>query len=74
MISKTPKPNPSPLLHKSHQWIVYQLQDGRSRAAMIRTKEDLKYFKARKDIIVLTLVTAFNRSEAWHKGKDALES
>lgn len=73
MTLKTPKSIYSPLFNKLHQWIVYRLQDGRSRAAMIRTQEDLKYFRARKDIIASILISALNRSEAWREGKDLIE-
>lgn len=70
----TLSPLNSDLFQSPHQWIVYRLADGRIRAAMIKNQDDLKYFKARPDIVASTFLTAFNRSEAWHKGKNAVQS
>lgn len=65
--------NPEVQNLKPHLWIVYKLDDGRIRAAMIQNREDLKYYQSRKDIVSSIQVTAFNRNEAWHKGQKTLE-
>ncbi len=68
-----PKTINQTLFTRPHQWIVYRHQDGRILAAMIKNKKALKYYQSRPDITSSTLITAFNRSEAWHKGNTALE-
>ncbi len=69
----TPKILNQNLFTRPRQWMVYQHQDGRILAALIKNKKDLKYYQSRPDIVSSTLITAFNRSEAWHKGNTALE-
>lgn len=71
------RPNIKNLKNQSWQttprrWIVFKLKDGRTRAALIQTKEDRRYHKSRQDILASVEVTAFNRNEAWHKAQPLL--
>lgn len=65
--------SPNSQLIKPHKWIVYRLHDGQIRAALLKTKSYREYFRRRSDILFSVLITAFNRSEAWHKGKDLVK-
>jgi len=61
------------LFTRPRKWIVYKTQ-GIIRSAWIQNQKDLVYYtKQRHDIAAYALVDAFNRNEAWHKGKALLE-
>jgi len=62
------------LFTRPRKWIVYKTQ-GIIRCACIRTQKDLVYYtKHRQDIDAFVFVLAFNKSEAYWKGKVLLET
>jgi len=64
--------NPSTFI-KPRRWIVFRTQ-GMVRSAWIQHNKDLLYYQSRPDIESYVIVEAFNRNEAWHKGKALLET